>query len=133
MKIKLFDYVMGIGDWGLGIGDWGLGPIPNPQSPIPNPQSPYSIYNYIYIIKLFNFILFNINHKWENNFKNIFYLSPSFIFFISFFPGFDSSFILFHSSINMTYISTVFSFIIIPRSTNYIFFLFFTFINFSFI
>jgi len=22
--------------WGLGIGDWGLGPIPNPQSPIPN-------------------------------------------------------------------------------------------------
>ena len=23
-------------NWGLGIGDWGLGPIPNPQSPIPN-------------------------------------------------------------------------------------------------
>jgi len=22
-------------NWGLGIGDWGLGPIPNPQSPIP--------------------------------------------------------------------------------------------------
>jgi len=22
-------------NWGLGIGDWGLGPIPNPQSPYP--------------------------------------------------------------------------------------------------
>jgi len=30
-------------DWGVGIGDWGLRPIPNPQSPIPNPQSPLNI------------------------------------------------------------------------------------------
>jgi len=29
----MFNFSMGIGDWGLGIGDWGLGPIPNPQSP----------------------------------------------------------------------------------------------------
>jgi len=29
----LYNFLLGIGDWGLGIG-------PNPQSPIPNPQSP---------------------------------------------------------------------------------------------
>jgi len=27
--------MINIYNWGLGIGDWGLGPIPNPQSPIP--------------------------------------------------------------------------------------------------
>jgi len=31
----MFNFEMGIGDWGLGIGDWGLGIGPNPQSPIP--------------------------------------------------------------------------------------------------
>ena len=37
----------------MGIGDWGLGPIPNPQSPIPNAMyNPNYIYigNIIYMI-----------------------------------------------------------------------------------
>jgi len=35
--IQLVNYLINyeLYEWGLGIGDWGLGPIPNPQSPIP--------------------------------------------------------------------------------------------------
>ena len=53
IKIKFWD-------WGLGIGDWGLGPIPNPQSPIPNPQSPIPRYSYCNKFHLLN----------KNDFKN---------------------------------------------------------------
>jgi len=35
IKIYIYIFFLGIGDWGLGIGDWGLGIGPNPQSPIP--------------------------------------------------------------------------------------------------
>ena len=40
IKIIIYKWGLGIGDWdwGLGIGDWAQSPIPNPQSPIPNPH-----------------------------------------------------------------------------------------------
>jgi len=61
---------MGMGVGGLGIGDWGLGIGPNTQSPIPNPQSPIpnphfikiSKLKYIYINKIYIFILINIKY-----------------------------------------------------------------------
>jgi len=40
-KYKIYNYYMGIGDWGLRIGDWGFGvwaQTPNPKTPNPKPQ-----------------------------------------------------------------------------------------------
>jgi hypothetical protein len=59
---------VGLGVWVWGLGVWGWGP--NPQSPIPNPQSPIpnphfikiSKLKYIYINKIYIFILINIKY-----------------------------------------------------------------------